>query len=224
MANVIIIDENWTDKVLEIAEKFNKFAKQGSLRMLSSLIDEAFDLASNDENPQILQFHASKFLQRVRAVNQNMISPYVSELIDAKVARFYHQSDEYMIPGQVEPAKSTKNSVIDVEEEIQEEGVKSDDHQESTGEHEEEDNLLNWDLQELMKYKIIKDVSKISYDQVDSKIKKCCCADGRFDKQDEIWKCDKCGAPYHQNCVKIVGLLEGKCRICDHVFLVEDEE
>ena len=45
-----------------------------------------------------------------------------------------------------------------------------------------------------------------------------------LDKTSVIWKCNECGTSYHENCAKLVALLEGRCRICEHPFINEDEE
>ena len=73
MTKLIILDEKWTKEVLEIATKFNEYAKKGSLRMISFLLDKAFNIISDDESPS--QFEAAFFLQRVRAVNPKIITP-----------------------------------------------------------------------------------------------------------------------------------------------------
>ncbi len=84
------------------------------------------------------------------------------------------------------------------------------------------DGLLNWDLLKLIELKIIKNIKKISYDDIKSKlsVQKCSCADGVFDEKDtKIWACKKCDGPYHENCAKLVSILEGNCRICNVSFL-----
>jgi ribosomal protein L37AE/L43A len=230
MVNQINIDLKWNKEVLELAGKFNDFAQKGSLRMVSFLIDKAFDILSNDKNPN--QLDAAFFLVQVRSMNPKLISPYINTLIDAKIGQKLLESDEYLMPDYkrypisdkygdniiIYDSESNSEEVVNVngneaeESEISEPDIKIDDEGETSG----EGGLLSWEILDLLKYKVMKNVKKISFKDIKSPIKKCACGDGVFEVDDtNIWICTKCGTSYHENCVKIVAILEGNCRICE---------
>ncbi|MHA1149448.1 MAG: hypothetical protein ACTSR8_14520 [Promethearchaeota archaeon] len=231
MVKTIITDDNWQKEILEIANKFNDYAKKGSMRMMSFLLDKAFNILSDDRHKGNLD--VAEFLKRVRASNPKMITPYVSTLIDAKLGKAALEDPNYVVPDYIrypasekqgdeikvyldEPKEkkvsdNSQTETIDVEKKTQPETVKSE--------------LLSWDMFELIKFNIIRNLTKITYDEIDSPIKKCASGDGAFDKKStDIWKCTECGTAYHENCVKIISLLEGICRICSGSFLVESEK
>ncbi|MHA1436380.1 MAG: hypothetical protein ACTSPD_02275 [Promethearchaeota archaeon] len=222
MTNQIKIDEKWNEKIRKLAKEFNNFAKLGSLRRISYLIDKTFDILSDDKDPN--QYDAAKMLGVIRAFNPKLISSYMSTLIDAKVEKSYFESKDYITPDYLKYPISEKSEddIIILNVQDGEKSEKEQDKKEGNVDFEGKDMLINWPLLELIKFKIIKNLTKITYDEIDSELKKCACADGLFDKNSiDIWVCTECGAPYHENCAKLVALLEGDCRICNSTFLEE---
>ncbi len=214
MANLIIIDKNWKHQLKDIGKRFNNFAKKGSMRRVSILIDEVYDIAADDRHPS--QQDALVFLLRVREVNQRLISRYVSALIDAKLQQ---DNDANFLT----PSPTISEMLMSNPSEGEDPPVMNDSEEEK--DDDSGDGLLTWDMGELLKFKIIKDVYRIKYEKIkDQKLKKCACGDGVLDKNSIIWSCKECGTAYHENCVKLVALLEGKCRICDHSFLGDEED
>ena len=243
MVTQINIDAKWGKDVLDLADRFNKYAQKGSLRMVSFLIDKAFEILSHDKNPN--QLDAAYFLVQVRSLNPNLVSPYISTLIDAKIGQRLLESDEYLIPdyskypisdkygANVVFSDATSSSQAHKDDEditievTDSEEDKSDKAESSVMEVNEEGDtqggLLNWDINTLITFKIIKNIEKITYDKIKSPIKKCAAGDGVFEKEDEnIWSCKECGTSYHENCVKIIAILEGYCRICEAPLLEQE--
>jgi len=253
MVKSVIINDDWKGEIANIALKFNNFAKKGSLRMASFIIDKLFDILSDDKDPN--QYDAAQLLHRIRAVNPKLLSPYISTLVDAKLGKYYTESGAYITPDLAQfpmrnnymddiiiydDEKEEEEEEISLEEEKhtetdkiveefhkdasetdppEEQADQSDEDEENGGE------LLSWDLMQLIQFNIVKNIKPITYDEVDTPTKKCTCADGKFEKGEEgIWACKECMAPYHQNCIKIVAILEGQCRICDNSFLVGRDE
>lgn len=230
MVNQIIIEENWHKEILEIANKFNEYAKKGSMRMMSFLLDKAFNILSEDKHKGNLD--VAQMLMRIRAVNPEMITPYVSTLIDAKLGKAALEDPNFVVPDYIRyPASEKQDDEIKVyiensekEKNPSEGDPETIDVEEKTQPDEVRSELLSWNIFELIKFNILKNLTKISYDEISSPIKKCACGDGAFERHTstDIWKCTECGTAYHENCVKIVALLEGECRICNEPFLVED--
>ena len=242
MVTQINIDSKWGKDILDLADRFNNYAQKGSLRMVSFLIDKAFEVLSNDKNPN--QLDAAYFLVQVRSLNPNLISPYISTLIDAKIGQKLLDSDQYIIPDYIKYPISDKHGThvafsesasdpkviednetnhieITDSDEIKDDEIESSET-EAIDEGETQGGLLNWDINALITFKIIKNVQKINYDKIKSPIKKCAAGDGVFEKDDEnIWRCKECGTAYHENCVKIIAILEGNCRICEAPLLEE---
>ncbi len=235
MVTQINIDTKWGKDILDLAEKFNNYAQKGSLRMVSFLIDKAFELLSNDKNPN--QINAAYFLVQVRSLNPTLISPYISTLIDAKIGQKLLNSEEYIIPDYAkypisdkygqdivfsDPSsnKEEKETIEIVKAEAPEQ--KEPDKKKNVEERETQGGLLTWDINALITFKIIKNVEEINYEKIKSPIKKCAAGDGVFEKEgDSIWRCTSCGTAYHENCVKIIAILEGFCRICEEPLLEE---
>jgi len=235
MVTPINIDIKWGKDILDLAEKFNNYAQKGSLRMVSFLIDKAFDILSDDKNPN--QLDAAYFLVQIRSLNPSLISPYISTLIDAKIGQKLIENEEYIIPDYTrypvsdkygqgiifsDPYSEPEEEADDIEI-IDSEKKETEITLESKNDSEEgstEGGLLDWDLKALLAFKVIKNIEKIKYDEIKSPIKKCAAGDGYFEKGDKnIWRCKECGTSYHENCVKIIAILEGQCRICDAPFM-----
>jgi len=239
MTNIIIIDDNWSEEILAIAKKFNHFAKKGSLRMVSFIIDKTFDILSDDKNPN--QLNAAKLLQRIRTINPGLITPYISTLLDAKIGKSILDDDNFIVPDYTKYPVSDKsdddNAIYESEGENENISI-SNSIESSTDEELTEKNeasevsdmgsaITTWKLTELIQFNIVKNLKHIKFIEIDRKSssKKCSCADGYFEKdQSDIWACEKCGAPYHENCAKIVAIFEGKCRICEAWFYTEEKK
>jgi len=252
MVNTIIIDDSWKGELRNIAIKFNNFAKKGSLRMSSFIIDKLFDIVSDDKNSN--HYDAAQVLKRIRAVNPKLVSPYISTLIEARLGQHYFESPEFVTPdhsryparrspmndvviyadekpSEKKKTKEKKTKEKKTKEKVEEKAAPvkytAPEPQEESSEQEESagGELLSWDLMQLLQFKIVKGIKPITYNEVDTPSKKCTCADGKFAKGEEgIWACTKCMAPYHENCIKIVSILEGRCRICEESFLFGKEE
>jgi len=197
------------------------------MRMVSFLVDKAFNILSDDKHPA--QYDAAAFLKRVRAVNPELVSSYVSELMDAKAEKALLSDERFIVPNYIKYPASEKSGddilIYADEADRPAEGSEAEeiDIEQETEKSQVEDNLLSWDLFELIKFNILKNLTKISFEEIDSPIKKCALGDGKFDRSDtDIWKCTECGTAYHSNCAKIVAILEGRCRICEVPFLVEE--
>lgn len=241
MVNTVIIDDNWKGELRNIALKFNNFAKKGSLRMASFIIDKLFDVMSDDNNTN--NHDAAQVLKRIRAVNPKLISPYISTLLEARLGQHYFQSGEYINPdhSRYPATRNPMNDIVIYNDDNPSDEKKSEEKEEGSvtlveytepekqekGSEQEEDaggELLSWDLMQLLQFKIVKNIKPITYAEVDTPTRKCTCADGKFEKGEAgIWGCTKCMAPYHENCIKIVSILEGRCRICEESFLVGEE-
>ena len=107
-------------------------------------------------------------------------------------------------------------------------GIAESPHQvnnQETDEQQSDSNILTWDLKQLIEFRIVTNLEKILYENIESPIKKCAMGDGIFEKhEDSIWQCKKCKTAYHENCAKITAVFEGKCRICDAPFYIEDKK
>lgn len=229
MANLIIIDDNWNEEIMKLAERFNNFAKKGSMRMTSFLVDKAFEIAANDDDAN--RYDAARFLQRVRALNPKLISSYVSTLIDSRANSFYFENDEYVTPSYFRQSRRNKEEQDDDVIVIEDEEKRQDQaHGAESSEQAEKDDvnseagLLSWKMEDLIKYQLVQGLEKSDFDSIKSPIKKCACGDGLLDRESDIWICSECGTSYHENCAKIVAILEGACRICDAKFVNEEFE
>jgi len=239
MVNSVIIDDNWKGEIRNITIKFNNFAKKGSMRMSTFIIDKLFDILSDDNDTN--QIDAAKALQRIKAANPNLVSSYISTLLDAKIGQFCQNSSDYVTPdiSKYPVTEHPRDQILVIEEQIpsdddsmrenpfenkkdeppaQDGLIESSQLAESSG-----GELLSWDLMQLIQFKIVKNIKPITYEEIDTPTRKCTCADGKFSKGEEgVWACTECMAPYHENCIKIVSILEGRCRICEESFLVGD--
>ncbi|MHA1273483.1 MAG: hypothetical protein ACTSQP_03155 [Promethearchaeota archaeon] len=219
----IILDEKWHKDVFEIGEKFNYYVKKGSLRMISFLIDKAFNILSDDNNPA--QYDAAYLLKRIRAVNPKLISPYISVLLDAKIEKALLESDEYIVPNYIKYPHSSNEKSGTIPDTADSQKQESSSKENGKELEEFDSDLLSWDFSELLKFNIIKNLKKITYSEIDSPIKKCACGDGVFEKDDKnLWQCTECKTAYHENCAKIVAIMEGKCRICECSFTYDDNQ
>ncbi|MFO8020151.1 MAG: hypothetical protein R6U96_16120 [Promethearchaeia archaeon] len=278
--DVIVIDNDWDDRIIEIAQKFNKYVKKHSMRMISFYLDKAFDIMADDTNEN--QYDAANFLKRVRNLNPNLISTYMSALIDTKTEKEMLSKEEYLVPdyskypvsgslqenignsmnlteisssendpeendsSELENANSANlsedNVVLRSSEDVpskkreQDHEKKSEEALQKDGESEQssaseassqttktqqepESNMLNWRMEKLIRFRIIKNLEKVTYAHIESPIKKCALGDGIFEKEDDlIWQCKKCKTAYHENCAKITAIFDGKCKICDAPF------
>ncbi|MGV9204777.1 MAG: hypothetical protein ACOC44_12260 [Promethearchaeia archaeon] len=279
----IIIEEKWDDQVIEIAQKFNKYVKKHSMRMISFYLDKAFDIMADDTNES--QYDAAYFLKRVRNLNPKLISSYMSALIDAKTEKEILSKEEYIVPDYskypvsksleesfinamieddsasshteeendphvVETSDNEDEPVVTTSDDIgskpqqqrkpkkvekEEERNNSEKYQGQEGpppeektqksQQSSESNIINWNIEKLIKFRIIKNLERIKYEQIESPIKKCALGDGVFDKkEDTIWQCKECKTAYHENCAKITAIFDGKCKICDAPFYREEKK
>ncbi len=137
MIRIIILDGSWSKNVLDLATQFNSYAKNQSLKMVSVVLDKSFDLLTNDKSSD--QYDAARFLQRVRAVNPELINPYMSTLIDAKFGKSFYLDKNYLTPeyAKLGVVDEPKNQKLTIKAEIRE-----IDNPKEAKKEEEEDELI----------------------------------------------------------------------------------
>lgn len=228
MTNFIIISDEWDEPILHLAKQFNKYAKTDELKKVTFTVDRIFKFLTDDKSP--LQYQAAELLKHVRALNPELIPEYTSTLVDAKLRRHLLSSKEFVFPDhQKFPFQQTQKMYEPNSDEDEDIIIVGDDDDDSDDAVEQEsivDMLMSISLVELIKEYGFLNLEKISFDKIESEIKKCACGDGELDKNDsgQLWRCKECHTVYHENCAKIVAIFESQCRICDAEYIHKNED